>query len=151
MDEVRLPQIIRNIYRCVARLEAMFPGRHFTPDGHMVGSIGEVSAAYYYGFDELFTASNQGHDGRVGEMLVQVKATQRERVAIACDPQHLLVLKLHEEGSFDEVYNGPGNRVWALVSDKKMPKNGQHPVNLTDLARLMQDVPELLRLPRVRA
>jgi hypothetical protein len=29
----------------------MFPGGHFTPDGHMVGSIGEAIAAYHYGID----------------------------------------------------------------------------------------------------
>jgi hypothetical protein len=151
VDAERLPQIIRDIYRCVADLEAMFPGRHFTPDGHMVGSIGEALAAHYYGFDELFVASNRSHDGRVGERLVQVKATQKKRIAISSEPQHLLVFRLHKEGSFDEIYNGPGCRVWALVSGKKLPKNGQHPVSVPALMRLMLDVPESLRLPRVRA
>ena len=151
MDAERLPQIIREIYRCVADLEAMFPGRHFTPDGHMVGSIGEALAAHYYGFDELFAASRFGHDGRVGGRLVQVKATQKKRVAISSEPQHLLVFRLHREGSFDEIYNGPGDRVWALVRDKPTPKNGQHPVSVATLLRLMLEVPESLRLPRVRS
>lgn len=150
MDAERFPQIIRDIYRSVKELTAMFPGRHFTPDGHMVGSIGEAFAAYYYGFNELFVASSASHDGRVGDRLVQVKATQKNRVAISSEPQHLLVFKLHEDGTFDEVYNGPGNRVWALVNDKKMPKNGQHQVSLTRLADLMLDVPTAMRLPRVR-
>jgi hypothetical protein len=29
----------------------MFPGRHFTPDGHMVGSFGEALAAHHYGIE----------------------------------------------------------------------------------------------------
>ncbi|MPM11547.1 hypothetical protein SDC9_57893 [bioreactor metagenome] len=29
---------IRAIYKISNELENMFPGRHFTPDGHMVGS-----------------------------------------------------------------------------------------------------------------
>ena len=82
MDAERLPQIIREIYRCVADLTAMFPKRHFTPDGLMIGSIGEVLAAHYYGFDELFVASKLRHDGRVGELHVQVKATQRKSIGI---------------------------------------------------------------------
>jgi len=32
-------------------LENTFTGRHFTLGGHLVGSIGEVLAAYYYGID----------------------------------------------------------------------------------------------------
>ncbi len=149
MDAERLPFIIREIYKCVAELEAMFPGRHFTPDGHMVGSIGEAIAAHYYGFDELFVASKLSHDGRVGDRLVQVKATQKKGIAISSEPQHLLVFKLHKEGSFDEIYNGPGDRVWALVSGKQIPKNGQYQVSVAKLMRLMLDVPEALRLPRV--
>jgi len=149
MDVERLPQIVREIYRLVAELEAMFPGRYFTPDGHMVGSIGEAIASHYYGFDELFAASNEGHDGRIGERLIQVKATQTKRIAITSEPQHLLVLKLHKEGSFDEIYNGPGRGVWALVSSKPRPKNGQYPVNIAKLARLMVDVPEAERIPKV--
>lgn len=49
MEEVRqIPQLIRKLYEIVAELETYFPDRHFTPDGHLVGSIGEVLAAYYY-------------------------------------------------------------------------------------------------------
>ncbi|HIR43130.1 MAG TPA: hypothetical protein IAB86_07080, partial [Candidatus Aphodovivens avicola] len=40
---------IREIFRIANELEDMHPGRHFTPDGHMVGSIGEVIAAEEYG------------------------------------------------------------------------------------------------------
>src|SRR5258708_36297592 len=123
MDAERLPQIIREIYRCVADLETMFPGRHFTPDGHMVGSLGEALAAYYYGFDELFVASKLSHDGRVGDRLVQVTVTQKKRAAISSEPQHLLVFKLHKEGRFGEIYNGPVARVWTLVRGQKTPKN----------------------------
>jgi integrase len=35
-------------YCLIDELEAMFKGRHFTPDGHTVGSIGEAIAAHHY-------------------------------------------------------------------------------------------------------
>ncbi len=57
MDEKRFPEIIREIYRLVQELEAMFPGRRFTPDGHMVGSIGGAIASYCYGI-KLFSPSH---------------------------------------------------------------------------------------------
>jgi hypothetical protein len=116
LDTERLPLIIREIYRCVAEFEAMFPGMHFTPDGHMVGSIVEVLTAYCYGFDELFVASNLSHDGRVGERLVQVKATQKKRIAITSQPQHLLVFRLH--GVADKV--GPRQHVRIYIKGSKL-------------------------------
>lgn len=48
-----VPGIIREIYSLVNRLEGMFEGRYFTPDGHMVGSLGEVLVSYYYGLELL--------------------------------------------------------------------------------------------------
>ena len=45
-------------------MEKDFPGRHFTLDGHLVGSIGEVMASYYYGI-ELYAASAVAHDGEI--------------------------------------------------------------------------------------
>jgi hypothetical protein len=51
-SEQRLANIralIRGLYRVVSELEKEFEGRKFTPDGHLVGSIGEVVAAYAFG------------------------------------------------------------------------------------------------------
>lgn len=33
---------IKILYSISQELEDLFPGRHYTPDGHMIGSIGEV-------------------------------------------------------------------------------------------------------------
>ncbi len=60
-----------------------FPGRHYTPDGGMVGSIGEALAASWYGL-ELFTAGAETHDAKAPDgRLVQIKATQIDRVALS--------------------------------------------------------------------
>jgi hypothetical protein len=42
---IRLPAPVAAIYKAVEELEALYPGRRFTPDGHLVDSIGEVIAA----------------------------------------------------------------------------------------------------------
>ncbi len=42
---LEIPSIVQEPYSIVDRLEELFPGRRFTTDGHLVGSIGEVLAA----------------------------------------------------------------------------------------------------------
>lgn len=88
----------------------MFPGRHFTPDGHTVGSIGEALAAYHYGL-ELLPASSKGRDAALGSIAVEIKATQGNVVALRHEPERLLVLKLGKQGGWAEIYNGPGDIV----------------------------------------
>ena len=40
-----LSEKIKELYRITAELERRYPGRKFTIDGHLVGSIGEVIVA----------------------------------------------------------------------------------------------------------
>lgn len=42
IDHAKLQALVKQLYATVKELEAMFPGRHFTPDGHMVGSLKEI-------------------------------------------------------------------------------------------------------------
>ena len=126
---------IRKIYEITRELEEMYPGRHFTPDGHMVGGIGEVIAAEEYGL-ELFEASHPVHDAR----------TQGDRIAISECPEHLVVLKIDRDGGFEEVYNGPGDIAWELVG--KRQKTGQCHVSLAKLRAAMAEIPERDRFPR---
>ena len=145
MDRDRLPELVAELYRVVGELEEMFPGRHFTPDGHLVGSLGECLAAYHYGL-ELVTASSQGVDAITNGRNIEIKATQGKRVALRSGPEHLLVLHLDRSGGFSEVYNGPGDAVWREIKDKPRPSNGQYQISLARLKQLMQAVPEDARL-----
>jgi hypothetical protein len=140
-----IPDLIRRLYLIVAQLEGAFPGRKFTLDGHLVGSIGEVLAAHRYGL-ELLPASAEGHDARARDgRLVQIKATQGTMVGLRCRPQHLLVLRLLRDGTAEEIYNGPGASVWRDAG--KMQKNGQRPIRVAKLRALMDEVAQRHRLP----
>jgi hypothetical protein len=120
-----VPDIVGRLYALVGELESHFPGRKFTPDGHLVGSLGEVLAAYYYDL-ELLTASTEKHDARAKDgRLVQVKATQSKSVALRSEPQHLLVLSLHRDGAVDEVYNGPGALAWSRIGPPQRMANSR--------------------------
>jgi hypothetical protein len=86
----------------------------------MIGSLAECFAKYYYGLD-LYACSNPGHDARVENVencKVEIKATQGDRVALRSGPDRLLVFRLLKDGTFEEVYNGPGAPVWTLVRGK---------------------------------
>jgi len=143
----QIPGLITQIYEIVAELENLWPNRCFTPDGHLVGSIGEVLAAYYYGL-ELLPQSSKVHDAVSKDdrkIKVQIKATQRNSVALRSKPEHLLVLLILKDGTAKEVYNGPGGLVWENAG--KMQTNGQRAITLSRLSKLF--VPESDRLKRV--
>ena len=117
-DLGELPKLLNDLYDVVSRLEAIAPGRKFTPDGHLVGSIGETVAAYAYGL-ELLPASVKQHDARTRDgRCVQIKLTQGTSVALSYDCEHLLVLQLSRSTGFIEVYNGPGAPVWQEIESK---------------------------------
>jgi len=146
-DSERFPKLIHELYRVVGELEAMFPGRPFTPDGHMVGSLAECFAEHYYDL-KLFACSYPGHDAYTSDCKVEIKATQGNSVALRSGPDMLLVFKLLRDGSFEEIYNGPGAPVWALVESKPKPSNGQYKISLAQLRKLMQNVPPEQQLRR---
>ena len=141
-----IPRLVRQLYEVVRQLESLFPGRRFTPDGHLIGSIGEVLAAHYYGLD-LYPGSEPKHDATAKDgRRVQIKATQGTGVGLRSEPETLLVIKLERDGTFDEVFNGPGGIAWEATGPEQ--KNGQSPISLSKLRRLMEKVPQGARIDR---
>jgi len=142
----QLPAVVQRLYALVSELEATFPGRPFTPDGHLVGSLGEVLASHYYDL-ELLPCSTECHDAKSRDgRLVQVKATQGRTVALRAQPDHPLVILLKRDGTIEELYNGPGALAWQHCG--KQQKNGQSPISVSKLRGLMRDIPAAQRLPR---
>jgi hypothetical protein len=136
----RFAELIREIYSAVDELEEMFPGRHFAPDGHMVGSIGKAIAQFFYGA-KLHPPSHKVHDAVIGIRQVQIKVTQRNSISLSSKPDNLLVLRIYQDGSFREEYSGPGSAVWELVSSKIPPKNNQYQISLAKLREMQKLVP----------
>ena len=143
-ENEKLSETIRELYAIVNRLETDYSqhNRHFTLDGHLLGSIGEVYAAERYGI-ELAKSSSECHDGTTKDERkrdVQIKVTQRNTIGLSSEPKYLIVLRIDERGSFEEALNGPGEIVWELVKDKKLPKNGQYQISLSKLRTLNENV-----------
>jgi len=147
MDAKSIQSLIPQLYALVAELEAAAPGRRFTPDGHMVGSIGEVIAACRYDL-ELAAASTEGYDAihRASGTKVEIKATQGKLVAMRCQPPHLLVLLIQRDGSAETVFNGPGHLAWEAAS-KLSDRNGQRTISIAKLRSLQSQVQRSAALP----
>src|SRR5438552_8924740 len=141
-------QIVRQMYGLVDRLRSRCPQRRFTLDGHFVGCLGEVVGAARYNLT-LLASSAPLHDALATDGRgVQLKVTQSNRIAFrgTKPPDHLIVLSLKRDGSLIEEYNGPGLPAWEAAG--KRQTNGQRPLSLTTLRRLMAEVPPDDRLPQ---
>lgn len=131
---IPLPAPVRAIFEAVRELEAHYPGRKFTPDGHLVGSIGEVIAAEAFDI-ELFSMSERGHDGRDKDgRLVQVKLTGGKSVALYYTCERLIVMRIVSPTEAEVVYDGPGEPVWNACGP--LQKNGQRTIRLSKLRAL---------------
>jgi hypothetical protein len=139
-----ISRIVKQLYELVNELETLYPHRRFTLDGHLVGSIGEILAAYQFDLD-LLPHSSAGHDAvsREGKN-VEIKVTQRKSIGLRSKPDHLLVLKLNPDGNADVVFNGPGELAWNQAG--KMQKNGQKAISLSKLTLIMDNLDEKCKL-----
>lgn len=151
MDDVDWNEVVRHLdelYGASEGLERLFPGRKFTLDGHLVGSVGEVVAAYMFSLD-LNAASTMAHDATAQDgRNVEIKLTQRAGVAIRHEPEHLIALHRPKGGPVRVVYNGPGALAWENAG--RMQSNGQRSISLKRLDELDQFVAASSRLPELR-
>ncbi len=139
---------IRQIFEASKRL-TVITKRPFTPDGHMVGSIGEVYAEFYYGV-ELYSPSHKGHDGKYNGREVQVKATQGTSVDLKGPSDLLLVLKINSDGSFEEIYNGDGKLPWQSLSHRTPTRAGEVSISLPQLKKLKPMVKDSDKICRIK-
>ena len=148
VDWNKVSDYLNDLYAASDGLEEMFPGRKFTLDGHLVGSVGEVLGAYIFDLD-LKPASSPGHDAKTRDGRdVEIKLTQGTSVGIRREPDHLIVLHRPKDGPLRIVFNGPGTPAWNTAG--KMQKNGQCSISLTQLSKIDRDIPISAKLEKVR-
>jgi len=127
---------IRRIFRACQRLTEL-TGRPFSPDGHLVGSFGEVVAADLLGLT-LMPPSNDGYDA-VDERgrRVEIKATTRASIGLSASgtrARRLVVVVINADGDTEIAYDGPAAPAWDAAG--KPQKNGQRRVSVSTLRAL---------------
>lgn len=135
MRTLQLPAPVAEIYKAVERLSELYPGRKFTPDGHLVGSIGEVIAAEALGLT-LYPGSHPGHDAYDVNGDVQIKMTAGQGVSMYDTCARLVVLRVVSPHEAELVYDGPGEPVWSVAGARQ--KNGQRRISLARLRAIAE-------------
>ncbi len=131
-----IDDLIRGVFAACRRLSEL-TGRPVSPDGHLVGSLGEIYAATALDL-ELAKPSNYGYDAVDGRgRKVEIKTTTRSSISLSASgtrSERLIVVTLDDAGVASIVYDGPSHPVWDAAG--KPQKNGQMAISLSRLARL---------------
>ncbi len=135
-----VPALIGDLLKTTQRLNVLVTGRPFTPDGYLVGSIGEVVAEYIYDLKLRKASTPQidadTHDGR--SVQIELTGANGRSFGIRWSSQRkvkhadvLIALKLNETG-FMEIYNGqfPVD----LLEGRPDTSNGQLSVPISKLS-----------------
>lgn len=127
-------ELVQRIFEACAELSRL-TGRSVSPDGHLVGSLGEIYAASVLNL-RLEMASNAGFDATDSHgRRVEIKSTTRSSISLSAEgtlAERLVVVKLTpEDGQASIVYDGPANKAWDQAG--KPQKNGQRRLSLSKL------------------
>jgi hypothetical protein len=147
---ITIEDAVRQLLAIVTTLASTYPKKKFTLDGRLVGDLGEVLVESAYDL-ELFTGLQKHHDARCRDgRLVQIKATMKQSLTFPADhvPEYYLGIQIHPDGTFSEIFNGPGHIAHEAVRGHKTPKTNLHSVSLRALRLLQPRVDAADRIPR---
>ena len=127
---------IKKIFRACQRLTELTK-RPFSPDGHLVGSFGEVVAAELLNLT-LMPPSNDGYDAIDDQgRRVEIKATTRTSIGLSASgtrAERLVVVVVDGDGDTEVAYDGPRTPAWDAAGKPK--KNGQRRISVSTLKKL---------------
>ena len=144
-------QRLSQLYQIVDRFEEMFPGRKFSPDGHLLETLGKVIAEYMFDVELVPTGrGNAEFEARAKDGgSVKIILTQGNKVTMKGAYDYLLVLRLKSDKSVEVVFNGPLFKAWPNF--ESMPKGRSKAFSVTTLRKRQEEkVASFERLPLKR-
>jgi hypothetical protein len=141
---------VKQLLQIVKQLQSKYPKKRFTLDGRLVGDIGEILVEETYDV-KLHEGLQKHHDGITpDDKQVQIKATMKNSLTFPVDhiPDYYLGIKIKLDGTFREIFNGPGRVAREAVKDRKPTKTNLHSVSISLLERLNEKVHEKDRILR---
>ncbi|MBW4057143.1 MAG: hypothetical protein HIU83_17490 [Proteobacteria bacterium] len=131
---------IATIYSAANELGRDYGISTCTPDGHLLGAIGQIAAKIAFGLE--FGSSKTEHNATITKgakkVHVQVRSTGRGTIALREEPEYLISLNISNNGEIGLLYNGPGKHVWNLIEHQK---NIQKYASQNQLAEAQHHVP----------
>ena len=114
---------------------SMLTRRPISPDGHLVGSLGEIFAAAELGLS-LTPPSNKGFDAVDSQgNKVEIKTTTGKSISLSAsgtEATRLVVVVLDKTGEASIAFDGLAQAVWNVAGPSQ--KNGQRRVSLSKIA-----------------
>lgn len=147
--KITIPDAVSQMLKIVKQLQSAYPKKKFTLDGRLVGDLGEILVEDAYDV-ELFEDLKKHHDGKASDgREVQIKATMQNALTFPVDhiPDYYLGIKIHPDGTFTEIFNGPGAIAWEAVKNRKPTKTNLHSVGIVALKKLNDNVNPRERIP----
>ena len=110
----------------------------------MVGDIGEVIVERDYDVI-LYEKMEKIHDGFSGNKKVQIKSTFKDTLTFPDDenrvPEYYIGVKIFDDGTYEEIFNGPGINIWNLIKERKKTPNSLHSISLNTLRNENKRIP----------
>lgn len=142
MTHISIPKAVKQMLAIVEQLCLAYPHKRFTLDGRLVGDIGEILVEEAYDL-KLLDGLQRHHDAICSAgRSVQIKATMKNNLTFPCDhtPDYYLAVKINADGSFTEIFNGPGTIARQAVVKRAVSKTNLHSVSITALRKLQKQV-----------
>lgn len=110
---------LKQIFSGIRQLKKALPSKEFTIDGRLVGDIGEAIVQRDYDIT-LYDGLAKDYDGETScGKKVQIKATFKDSLTFKKVSDYYLGIKIHEDGSYEEIFNGPGGVIAAEYGHRK--------------------------------
>ena len=73
----------------------------------------------------------------------------KESLTFFCDhvPDFLLGIKIRVDGTFEEVFNGPGIIAKEIIKNRKISKTNLHLIPIKKLKFVNKEIPDEMRIP----
>ena len=145
---MEIHQAVKKLLAIVDALQQRYPKKRFTLDGRLVGDIGEILVERDYDL-ALFDKLEKHYDATTpGGRKVQIKTTMKNALNFPCDhtPDFYLGIKVSANGTYEEIFNGPGELVREAIKKRKPTKINSHSISLSALRALNKNAPEESRI-----
>lgn len=139
---MKIDDAVKSMLKIVDELKKTYPKKKFTLDGRLVGDLGEILVEEFYDII-LHENIKAKYDGETSDgKNVQIKTTMQDRLTFPAGfiPDFYIGIKIKEDGTFDEIYNGPGELIYQLIKDRSKPSNNLHNISINKLIELNSKV-----------
>lgn len=147
---VEIHEAVKEMLKIVDELHQAYPKKKFTLDGRLVGDMGEILVEGDYDL-ELYEGLEKHHDGETPDgRRVQIKTTMKKSLTFPVDhiPHYYIGIQVHNDGTYTEIFNGPGAVAWESVKNRKATKTNLHSVTISALSKLQVKVNDSDRIPK---